>query len=82
MAALGDLAGRVVLRSLLLRCGCRRAGRLTNSAIIQTQIQGFELAYFQIYSIYELLECVKGLDLKIQKCRVARTQDNNQEETQ
>ena len=54
--------------------GCR--GGLTNSAT-QAQIQGFELAYSNIYPIYYLLEYVKGLVLQIQSCRISTTQTNN-----
>ena len=58
-AALGELA-RAVLESSPWWCGCRRAGRLTNSATTQAQIQGFELAHPNIYPTYELQE--QGLD--------------------
>ena len=76
MVALGGLA-RAVLESSPWWCGCRRAGRLTNSATIQAQIQGFELAHPNIYPIYELLECMKGLVLQIQNYRISMTQGNN-----
>ena len=75
-AALGELA-RAVLESSPWWCGCRRAGRLTNSATTQAQIQGFELAHPNIYPIYELLECMKGPVLQIQSCRISMTQGNN-----
>ena len=46
---------------------------LTNSVTTQTQIQGFELAYPNIYFICELLEYVKGPVLQIQSCRITTT---------
>lgn len=42
---------------------------LMNSAIIQSQIQGFELSHPSIFPIYELL--------KNQSHRISMTQDNN-----
>ena len=45
--------------------GAGTAGRLTDSANTQAQIQGFELVHHRIYLIYELLQCVKGLVLQI-----------------
>lgn len=57
--------------------GCGRAGKLTNSAITQAQIQGFEVAQPNIYPIYELLEHLKGSVLQIQSWRVSMTQGNN-----
>ena len=75
-AALGELA-RAVLESWPWWCGCRRAGRLTNSATTQAQIQGFELAHPNIYPIYELLECVKVPVLQIQNYRISMTQGND-----
>ena len=56
---------------------CRRADGLTNSTTTQTQIQHFELFHPNIYSIYELLEHVKGPVLQIQSCRISMTQGNN-----
>jgi hypothetical protein len=41
----------------------RIAGRMTNSATTQVQMQGFELAYSSIYTTHGLLELVKGLVL-------------------
>jgi hypothetical protein len=55
----------------------RRPGGLINSATTQAHIQGFELADPNIYLIYELLERVKWLVLKIQSCRISMTQGNN-----
>ena len=46
-------------------------------AITQAQIQGFELAHPNIYSIYELLECVKRPAPQIQSCRISMTQVRN-----
>lgn len=63
--ALGELA-REVQESLPWRCEGGRAGGLTTSATTQAQIQGWELARFNIYSIYELLELVKGSVQQIQ----------------
>ena len=71
----GELA-LAVLESLSW-CRCRRAADLTSSFTFQTQIQGFELAYPNIYPVYELLELLKGLDLQIQRCRISMTQGNN-----
>ena len=50
---------------------------MTNSATTQALIQGFVLAHPNIYPIYELLACVKGLVLQIQSCRISMTQGNN-----
>lgn len=36
--------------------GQRKAGRLANSVTTQAQIQGLELAYPNIYPVYELLD--------------------------
>ena len=55
-------------------CGYKKVGGLINSATFQAQIQGFELAHPNIYPIYELLECVKGLVLQNQSCRTSVTQ--------
>lgn len=38
-----------------------RSGKLINVATTQAQIQSFELIHANIYLIYEVLECVKGL---------------------
>jgi hypothetical protein len=81
MASLGGLA-RAVPDSLPWGCGCRRAGKLTNSATPWAQIQGFELAYPKINSIYELLKHVKGPDLQSQSCRIFMIQGNTQKEIQ
>lgn len=40
------------------------------------QIQGFELALNNIYTICELLECVKGPVLLMQICRISMIQTN------
>lgn len=47
---------------------------MTSSFTSQAQIQGFELAYSNIYPIHEPLEHMKGLVLYIQKPKVSRTQ--------
>ena len=60
---LGELA-RAALESWPWWWGCRSAGRLTNSATTQAQIQDFELAHPNIYPMYDLPECMKG-----QSCR-------------
>jgi hypothetical protein len=51
-----------------------RPGRpwLNNSAIIQAQIQHFKSVHPNIYFIYELLECVKELDLQNQRSSPSR----------
>jgi hypothetical protein len=54
--SLGKLA-RSVLESV---------GRLSSSATTQAEIQGFELAYPNIYPNYELLEHIKGTVLQKQ----------------
>ena len=51
-----------------------RANRLTNLATTQAQIQGFVLAHYNIYPIYELLECRKEPVLQIQGCRISMIQ--------
>lgn len=51
--------------------------KLTSSATTQVQIHGLELAYPNIYLVYELLEHVKGLVLQNQSCRISMTQDNS-----
>ena len=43
----------------------------------EAQTQGVKLAHPNIYPIYELPECVKGLVLQIQSCRISMTQGNN-----
>jgi hypothetical protein len=48
-----------------------RAGRLTSSYTSQGWIQGIQLALTNIYLIDELLECMKGLVLQIQSCRIS-----------
>jgi hypothetical protein len=53
------------------------AEELANPAITQAQIQSFELAHPNIYSIYELLEHMKVLVLQIQNCRISMTRNNN-----
>lgn len=75
-AALSELAGEVP-KSSFWWCRRRRAGPLTNSVTTQAQIQGSELFYPQIYSIYEPLEHVKRLVLQIQSGRISMTQGNN-----
>ena len=44
----------------------------------QAHIQGFELVYPNIYSIYDLLECVKGPVLRSHSHRISMTQGNSQ----
>jgi hypothetical protein len=56
---LKELSG-AVLEHWLWWCGCKRAGRMTNSATTQVQIWGFELTHANNYPIYELLENLKG----------------------
>ena len=43
---------------------------------MEAQIQGFELAYPNIYPIYELLEHTKGPVMQIQSCKIFMVQDN------
>jgi hypothetical protein len=43
----------------------KRASGLTSSDTSQAQIQDFELVYPNIYSIDELLDCMKGPVLQI-----------------
>ena len=54
---------------LTLVAWCKRAGRLTNSAITRAKTQGSELVHPNIHPIDELQECVKGLGLQIQSLR-------------
>ena len=49
---------------------------MTNSAATQAQIQGFELIHPNIYPIYHLLECVKGLVPQSQSCTISMTSGN------
>jgi len=56
----------------------QKAGRLTNSATIQDQIQDHELAHPNIYPICELLEHMRGPVLQSQSCRVSMTQGNKE----
>jgi hypothetical protein len=49
----------------------------TNSASIQTHIQGCVLAFPNIFTFYELLEYIKGPLLQIQNCRIPMTEDNH-----
>ena len=51
--------------------------KLTNLATTQAPIQGFELAYPNIYFVYELLEHTKGPVLQILSCRISMTQGNS-----
>ena len=51
-----------------------KASRLTSSDTSQPQIQAFELAHPNIYPIYELLEFIKELVLKIQNYRISNTE--------
>lgn len=55
----------------------RRTGQLTNSATSQAQVYGFELGNLNIYTVYDLLEFMKGLALQTQSCRTSMTQGNN-----
>lgn len=75
-AALSELP-RAELESSPWWCECRRAGRLTNSASNQAQIQGYDLAHPKIYLIRELLEHMKGSVLKIQSCRISTIQGSS-----
>ena len=47
------------------------AGGLTNSATTQTQVHP------NTYPIYDLLDCVKGLVLQNQSCKISTTRGNN-----
>lgn len=48
-----------------------RADGLTNSAATPAHIQVFELTHPKVSPIGELLDCVKGLVLQIQSCRIS-----------
>lgn len=50
---------------------------LTNQATIQAYIQVFELALPNIYPIYNLLECMKGLALCNHRHSISMNQDNS-----
>lgn len=54
-----------------------RASGLTCSDTSQAQIQGFELAHPNIYTIDGLLECVNGSIPQNQNYRISITQGNN-----
>jgi hypothetical protein len=56
---------------------CQRVSRQTNSVASQAQIQGFELAHPNIYPVYDLLECMKGLVLQIQSFMISMTQGSS-----
>jgi hypothetical protein len=58
-------------------CWYKTASRLANSATTQAQIQDFEWSQPVIYSICELLECVKGLVLQNQSYKIFLTQGNS-----
>lgn len=49
------------------------------SATTWVQIQGFQLAHLEIYTICELLEHMKWLVLHIQSYRVSMTQGNHRQ---
>ena len=57
--------------------GCLRAGGLASSDTFQVQIQGFELAHPKVYSIDELLECLKGPILQTPNYRISMIQGNS-----
>lgn len=50
-----------------------RASDLTSSDTSQAEIQDFKWAYHNIYTIYELLECMKGPILQMQNYRLRAT---------
>lgn len=54
--------------------GHGRAGRLTNSTIMQAQIQGIEMAQPNIFPIYQGLEHMERPVLWIQRCTIPVTQ--------
>lgn len=58
---------------LALGCERGRAGRLNSSDTSQAQVQDYELAHPNIYSIDELLEFMKGAVLQFQNYRISRT---------
>lgn len=53
--------GRVGLAPYLAWWGRSQHPRLTKSSTTKTHIQGFKLAHPNIYPIFDLLECLKGL---------------------
>lgn len=52
-------------------------GQLTISATTWTQIHGSELAHFNTFPMYDLLEHVKGLVLWNHSRRISKTQGNS-----
>lgn len=54
--------------------GHGRAGRLTNSTIMQAQIQGIKMAQPNIFPIYQGLERRERPVLQIQRCMIPVTQ--------
>lgn len=54
-----------------------RASELNCSDASQAQIQGSELAHPNIYSISELLVCIKGPNPQIQNYRISMTEGYN-----
>lgn len=50
--------------------------QITNSDAAQAQTQGLELAHANIYSIVELLECIKRQVQQIQSYSISVTQGN------
>lgn len=62
---------------LALGCERGRLGNLNSSYTSQAQIQGFELANPNIYSIDELLEYTQGQSYQIQNHSISMTQGNN-----
>ena len=66
--ALGKLT-KVVLKSSHWWYVYRRAGRQTNSANTQTQIQGFNLAHPNIYLIYEVLNQERSWSFRSKSAR-------------
>ena len=49
---------------------------MSSLATTQAQILGFYLAHPNIYSLYELLVCVKRLVLQKESCKICTIQSN------
>lgn len=65
--------GSVSAGELVLVVWHRGARGLTGSETSQVEIQGFKLAYPNIYPMDELMVCMKGSVLQIQNYRITMT---------
>lgn len=78
MGSAGDVAQVAWVQKSLPFCPVRgRAVRPTNSALTQSHIQSFKLAYLYIYTVYELMELVNAVVLQNQSIMISVTQGNH-----